>query len=94
MRIPGLTFIILPLICWILYLNSDFIIQGYYNNPPMFIISSILLYLFLGLLELLIFRVRPYKTDKEIFESAIIFIPFFIIYRVLKYINEKLTVKI
>jgi hypothetical protein len=53
MRIPGLTFIIVPLICWIFYINADIIINfciKFYNKTG--IIGIILLIFFLCIFSL------------------------------------------
>lgn len=54
----------------------------------------IAIYLILTIIEIFAFRVVPFKTDKEIIYSVILLSPFRIIYKVLKFINDKLTITI
>lgn len=94
MKIPGLTFIIIPVLCWLLYIYSENIINMYNINPKGFILICIVIYSLGILVELFGFRVMPFKTDREIINSTILLIPFILTYKLLVYINNKLTINI
>lgn len=93
MRIPGLTFIIIPIICWLLYISYDNIINYYNSHPVDFVIISICLYALSVLIELL-FKGNGQDSIIDVLNNSILFLPFMLLYKLLAFINKSLTIKL
>ena len=93
MRIPGLTFIIIPLIFWLLYMSYDSIINYYNSNPAEFIVLSICLYILAVCVEALL---KNYGQDNinDVLNNTILLLPFILLYKLLNFINKHLTVNL
>lgn len=96
MKIPGLTFIVVPILLFIAYININIFVNAYRNiekDPEPFLGITAIIYILGFFVELFFFH-----TDSETMEewgSKSLFIsPIRVTYKVLKFINDKLTITI
>jgi predicted acyltransferase len=96
MKIPGLTFIVVPILLFIAYINMDVFINIYKNiekDPWDFAARVTLIYTLLFFVELMFFQWNA-ESFSEWFNRSILSTPIRVTYKILKYINTKLTVTI
>jgi hypothetical protein len=96
MKIPGLTFIIVPILLFVAYINMDVFINIYKNiekDPWDFTFRVLLIYLLVFFTELIFFSWGA-DTFSEWFDTSLFCTPIRVTYKILKYINTKLTVTI
>jgi len=96
MKIPGLTFIIVPILIWLVYINFDTVINSitnaYTNNTSQFFGVCALIFCVSLLFEHII-RCENSNHNYDISDMYILK-PFTLLFRLGKYINNKLTVNI
>jgi hypothetical protein len=96
MKIPGLTFIVVPILIFVAYINMDVFVNIYKNiekDPWDFATRVTLIYALTFCLELM-FITWGAESFSEWFDRSILSTPIRVTYKVLKYINTKLTVTI
>lgn len=96
MKIPGLTFIIVPILLFIAYINIDVFVNIYRNigkDPEPFLGITATIYILGFFVELFFFHTDS-KTMEEWGSKSLFIAPFRITYKVLKFINDKLTITI
>lgn len=94
MRIPGLTFIFGPIICWLLYIYSEFIVitfNNFYDKVGLFrILVCIGVYCVIApLLE-----ASFVEDSAEHYIDSKTMLPFKLLYEFLIFLNKALSVKI
>lgn len=96
MRIPGLTFIIVPILCWLLYINFDTIINSitnaYTKHTSQFFGVCALIFC----ISLLVEHIIRYESSHYNYNPSDMYVlkPITLLFRLGKYINNKLTVNI
>lgn len=101
MKIPGLTFIIVPILGWLIYINYNIIINNiskFYQGTGIFgIVFLLLVYAIIApIIESVIYDINDVPTYKraERLIDTVSYKPFKLIYKLLIFINNSLTVKL
>lgn len=96
MKIPGLTFIIVPILIWLVYINFDIIINSitnaYTKHTSQFFGVCTLIYC----VSLLFEHIYRCENDNYDYKASDMYFlaPITLLFRLGKYINNKLTVNI
>jgi len=96
MKIPGLTFIVVPILLFIAYINIDVFINIYKDiekNPEPFLGLTATIYVLGFFVELFFFH-TDCETIEEWGSKSLFIFPFRVTYKILKFINNKLTITI
>jgi hypothetical protein len=97
MKIPGLVFITIPIIFWKIWLHLDDIISwgSEFINDITFLNFILITIFYTGFSTIVEFILRDvFNADNEDIRNYYCLTPFKIIYKILIFINEKLSLKI